>query len=155
MSRSAASIVVFVCNWDGLSCVERAAQARLLYPASVRLVRVSCLSMVHSGLMLKAFEMGADGVMLLGCKPGSCHFDTDAECVDREYEKARGVLSLLGLGMGRLALARMPRGDGPGFVSRLLSFIAEIEQMPPVTSAERGGGRPDRVSDVQERLGIS
>jgi coenzyme F420-reducing hydrogenase delta subunit len=154
MSKSAATIVVFVCNWDGLSCVEKAAQARLLYPASVRLVRVSCLSRVHSGLMLKAFELGADGVMLLGCEPGRCHFDTDAECVAQEYEKVRGVLGLLGVGRGRLVLACMPRGDGSGFVSRLLSFIAEIEQTQPATHAERGGW-PDQASDVHQRLGIS
>ena len=138
----AASVVVFVCNWDGLSCVENAAQAGLLYPASVRLVRVSCLSRVHSGLMLKAFELGADGVMLLGCEPGNCHFDTDAEFVAQEYEKARGILGLLGLGTGRLVLARMPRGDGSSFVSQLVSFIAEVEQIRPAT---RTGGQQRRA----------
>jgi len=135
MSKSAADVVVFACNWDGLSCVEAAAQEGLLYPASVRVIRVSCLSRVHSGLMLKAFELGADGVMLLGCEPGKCHFDTDAECIAQEYEKARGILGLLGLGERRLVLAHMPRGDGAGFVSRLVSFIAEIEQLRPATRA--------------------
>ena len=135
MSKSAAGVVVFACNWDGLSCVEAAAQAGLLYPAPVRVVTVSCLSRVHSGLMLKAFELGADGVMLLGCEPGKCHFDTDAECIAQEYEKAREILGLLGLGKGRLVLACMPRGDGSGFVSRLVSFIAEIEQIRPATRA--------------------
>lgn len=135
MSKSAADVVVFACNWDGLSCVEAAAQEGLLYPASVRVIRVSCLSRVHSGLVLKAFELGADGVMLLGCEPGKCHFDTDAECIAQEYEKARGILGLLGLGEKRLVLAHMPRGDGAGFVSRLVSFIAEIEQLRPATRA--------------------
>jgi coenzyme F420-reducing hydrogenase delta subunit len=135
MSKSAADVVVFACNWDGLSCVEAAAQGGLLYPASVRVIRVSCLSRVHSGLVLKAFELGADGVMLLGCEPGKCHFDTDAECIAQEYEKARGILGLLGLGERRLVLAHMPRGDGAGFVSRLVSFIAEIEQLRPATRA--------------------
>jgi len=135
MSKSAADVVVFACNWDGLSCVEAAAQGGLLYPASVRVIRVSCLSRVHSGLVLKAFELGADGVMLLGCEPGKCHFDTDAECIAQEYEKARGILGLLGLGERRLVLAHMPRGDGSGFVSRLVSFSAEIEQLRPATRA--------------------
>jgi len=135
MSKSAADVVVFACNWDGLSCVEAAAQRGLLYPASVRVVRVSCLSRVHSGLVLKAFELGANGVMLVGCEPGKCHFETDAECIAQEYEKARGILGLLGLGEKRLFLAHMPGGDGSGFVSRLVSFIAEIEQLRPATRA--------------------
>jgi coenzyme F420-reducing hydrogenase delta subunit len=129
----AAEVVVFACNWDGLSCVEAVAQAKLRYPASVRVMRVSCLSRVHSGLMLKAFELGADGVMLLGCEPGNCYFDIDATYIVREYGKAREVMRLLGLEEQRLALAHLARGDGSGFVSRVMSFIAEIEQIRPAS----------------------
>jgi len=135
MNRSAVRLVVFACNWDGLSCIEAAAQAGLVYPASVRVVRVSCLSRVHQGLMLKAFELGADGVMLLGCEPGNCQFDIDAGHIEQEYEKARRVLRLLGLGEERLVLCHMPRGDGSGFVGRVTGFIREIERMQPAVPA--------------------
>jgi len=135
MNRSAVRLVVFACNWDGLSCIEAAAQAGLSYPVSVRVVRVSCLSRVHQGLMLKAFELGADGVMLLGCEPGNCQFDIDAGLIEQEYEKARRVLRLLGLGEERLVLYHMPRGDGSGFVGLVTGFIGEIEQMQPAVPA--------------------
>jgi coenzyme F420-reducing hydrogenase delta subunit len=135
MSKSAADVVIFACNWDGLSCVEAAAQAGLCYPASARVVRVSCLSRINQGLILKAFELGADGVILLGCEPGNCQFDIDAGLIVQEYEKARRVLRLLGLGEKRLVLCHMPRGDGSGFVTQVKSFIAEIEQMQLATTA--------------------
>jgi len=135
MNKSAVHLVVFACNWDGLSCIEAAAQAGLSYPASVRVVRVSCLSRVHQGLMLKAFELGADGVMLLGCEPANCPFDIDAGLMAQEYEKARKVLRLLGLGEERLVLCHMLRGDGSGFVGRVTGFIKEIEQMRPAIPA--------------------
>ena len=135
MSTSAADVVVFTCNWDGLSCVEAAAQAGLCYPASARVVRVSCLSRINQGLILKAFELGADGVMLLGCEPGNCHFDIDAGLVAQEYEKTRIVLRLLGMGEERLVLCHMSRGDGSGFVRQVKSFITEIEQMQSATPA--------------------
>ena len=135
MSKSAIHLVVFVCNWDGLSCMEAAAQAGLSYPASVRVVRVSCLSRVHQGLMLKAFALGADGVMLLGCEPDKCQFDIDAGLMVQEYEKARSVLRLLGLGEERLVLCHMPRGDGSGFLRQVTSFVREIEQMRPAIAA--------------------
>jgi len=135
MIMPAANVVVFTCNWDGLSCVESAAQAGLSYPASVRAVRVTCLSRVHMGLMLKAFELGAEGVMLLGCEPENCQFDADADHISHEYEKARAVLKLLGLGEERLVLCRMPRGDGSGFVQQVTAFIKEIEQMRPAIPA--------------------
>ena len=134
MNNAMANVVVFACNWDGLSCIEAAAQKGLHYPASVKVVRVSCLSRVHSGLILKAFELGADGVMLLGCNPGNCHFEIDAGLIEREYEKTRNILGLLGLREERLALTRLPGGDGPGFVKQVTNFIAGIARTQPATS---------------------
>jgi coenzyme F420-reducing hydrogenase delta subunit len=128
MKRSSADIVVFACNWDGLSCVEAAAQKHLSYPPSVKLIKVSCLSRVHSGLILKAFELGADGVMLLGCEPESCNFGKDDRFNVKEYEKTRGVLGLLGLDEKRLRFSRLPRGDGEAFVKQVENFVAEVEQ---------------------------
>lgn len=129
MSKSEANVVVFACNWDGLSSVEAVAQAGLSYPASVKVVRVSCLSRLHQGLILKAFELGADGVMLLGCEPGKCQFDIDTALIMQECEKARKLMGLLGLREEKLVLAHVPRGDGSHFVGRVTSFIAEIGQM--------------------------
>jgi coenzyme F420-reducing hydrogenase delta subunit len=128
MSLTTADIVVFACNWDGLSCIEAAAQSRINYPPSVKVVRVSCLSRVHSGLILKAFELGASGVMLLGCEPDSCYYEKDAGFSVKEYEKTRGMLELLGLGLERLKLVHLQRGDGAGFVKQVNNFIAEVEQ---------------------------
>ena len=135
MSKATSNIVVFTCNWDGLSCIEAAAQAGLHYPASVRIVRVSCLSRVHQGLMLKAFELGAEGVMLLGCKPDNCQFNADTDYITREYEKARMILKLLGLGEDRLIIYHAARGDGSGFVGQVMDFITQIERMRPTVPA--------------------
>lgn len=128
MSRTTADIVVFACNWDGLSRIEAAAQSRLAYSPSVKVVRVSCLSRVHSGLILKAFELGAGGVILLGCESDSCYYDKDDGFNVKEYEKTRRILGLLGLRADRLKLARLPRGDGESFVKELNNLTAEIEQ---------------------------
>jgi len=128
MSRTTADIVVFACNWDGLSRIEAAAQSRLAYSPSVKVVRVSCLSRVHSGLILKAFELGAGGVILLGCESDSCYYDKDDGFNVKEYEKTRRILGLLGLRADRLKLARLPRGDGGSFVKELNNLTAEIEQ---------------------------
>ena len=128
MRRNKASIVVFTCNWDGLSCVENAAQSRLSYPSSVKLVKVSCLSRVNSGLILKAFELGADGVMLLGCQPESCYYEKNEKFIANEYDKVVNLLSLLGLGTNRLKLTRLARGDGEAFVGQVENFVDEVSK---------------------------
>ncbi len=134
-------IVVFSCNWDGWSCVETAASSGLHYPASVRLVRVSCLSRIHTGLILRAFEFGADGVMLLGCQPGNCHFSNDDECINKELKKTGDILEMLGLSPDRLALVQLPAFDGPQFVAQLMKFLARIEQIPASRYARVAGSQ--------------
>jgi F420-non-reducing hydrogenase iron-sulfur subunit len=121
--------VVFTCNWDGLSCIETAAQKRLTFPASVKIIRVSCLSRVHSGLMLQAFEFGADGVMLLGCDTRSCHFSIDEELIDQNYKKTREIMRLLGLKPDRLELVRLPHGDATGFIKRVNDFADRFSDL--------------------------
>jgi coenzyme F420-reducing hydrogenase delta subunit len=114
--------IVFACNWDGLSCIETAAQKRLTFPASVKIVRVSCLSRVHTGLMIEAFELGAEGVMLLGCNTSNCHFGIDEELINENFEKAKALLGLLGLNQNRLSLVRLPHGDANGFIKKVVEF---------------------------------
>ena len=129
MSSTEVPIVIYACNWDGLSCVEAAARVGHCYPSSVRLVRVSCLSRLNQGLILRAFELGAEGVMLLGCSPGNCQYDRESDLVSREYEKARTVLRLLGMGEDRLVLSLIPRGDGYGFVRQITAFLEQLRAM--------------------------
>jgi coenzyme F420-reducing hydrogenase delta subunit len=128
MSESA-TIVVFACNWDGLSCIETAAQKRLTFPASGKIIRVSCLSRVHTGLMLKALEFGANGVMLLGCDSRNCHFGIEEEMITENYEKALSIMKLLGLKQNRLALVRLPHGDGAAFIKRVTDFVQQFEKL--------------------------
>ena len=144
MSTPYTEVLVFSCNWDGWSCVETAVNLGLCYPASVKVVRVSCLSRIHSGLILRAFELGADGVMLLGCEPGECRFGIDSECIIKEYEKARSILEMLGMRKDKLTLVRLPAFSGREFVMRATSFIAEVERISASKRARIIGHRPSQ-----------
>lgn len=121
-----ATIVVFVCNWDGLSCIESAAQKRLTFPASVKIIRVSCLSRVHTGLILKAFELHADGVMLLGCDSKGCHFGIEDDLINQNFARAEGIMRLLGLNCDRLTLVRLKHNDSPGFIKKVNQFAEQL-----------------------------
>ncbi|MFC2058251.1 FAD-dependent oxidoreductase [Chloroflexota bacterium] len=128
--KSHPRMVVFCCNWDGWSCIETAVNSGLHYPAAVKVVKVSCLSRIHAGLILNAFEFGADGVMLLGCEPGSCNFDSAGESIISEYEKARIILKMLGVWEDRLTLVHLPAFDGDQFVSVVTEFLSQLEKIP-------------------------
>jgi coenzyme F420-reducing hydrogenase delta subunit len=128
MSKSPA-VVVFACNWDGLSCIESAAQKRLTIPSCVKIIRVSCLSRIQTGLMLKALELGADGVMLLGCDSHNCHFGIEEDLIDQNIEKAQAIMRLMGLKPERLSLVRLQHGDGTGFAKRVKEYTDRFEKL--------------------------
>jgi coenzyme F420-reducing hydrogenase delta subunit len=123
-----AKIVVFACNWDSWSCIDEAGRNRLSYPPSVKIMRISCLSRVDTGLMLKAFELGADGVILLGCEKEKCHFQMSQDTCNHQFEKANKILKLLGIEENRLVLVRLPGGDYRGFIKLVMDMMSLIEQ---------------------------
>jgi len=145
-------LLVFACNWDGWSCIETATNLGLSYPASVKVVRVSCISRINVGLILKAFEFGAAGVMLLGCEQGKCHFGVGSEYITREYEKARRILNMLGIWEGRLILVQIPAFDGHEFVRQVTKLITEITQIPSPKYARGISPRPAQYSKVDSYL---
>ncbi|RLB43430.1 MAG: hydrogenase iron-sulfur subunit [Deltaproteobacteria bacterium] len=59
-------IVVFACNWCAYSAADLAGVSRLQYPPNLRIIRVMCSGRVNPNFILKAFENGADGVMVAG-----------------------------------------------------------------------------------------
>jgi coenzyme F420-reducing hydrogenase delta subunit len=63
-----------------------------------------------------------------------CNFEIDAALIEQEFQKTQSVLGLLGLNEERLVLARLPRGDGSGFVKRVTNFIKELEQTMAASS---------------------
>ena len=70
------NIVAFCCNWCSYAGADLAGSARLSYPANVKIIRVPCSCRVNPMFILKAFQQGADGVILCGCHPGDCHYVT-------------------------------------------------------------------------------
>jgi len=59
-------IIMFACNWCAYAAADLAGVSRLKYPPNVRIIRVMCSGRVNPNFILKAFEKGADGVMVSG-----------------------------------------------------------------------------------------
>lgn len=143
------TILVFACNWNGWSCIEAATTLGLSYPASVKVARVNCLSRIDTGLILNAFDFGAEGVMLLGCEPGSCHFCDDNKYIVNEYEKTQGILEMLGVWKDRLALVLLPAFDGHQFVAEIMKLMTEIERIPASRRSKIIGSKPTEDTNIR------
>ena len=70
------TIVAFCCNWCSYAGADLAGTNRLSYPAHVKIIRIPCSCRLNPMFILRAFQRGADGVILCGCHPGDCHYTT-------------------------------------------------------------------------------
>jgi len=123
-------VLIFACEWSGYAAAELAGAQKLSYPAKVRMIRLDCSGRLQPGLILKAFEMGAAGVLVLGCEPKVCHYERGNEQAARAHEQAEAITGLLGLPSTRLQLAWTPPDDGPAFaelVTRFVEGVGEVE----------------------------
>ena len=121
-------IIVYTCNWDAYSGLEKAGFEHLAYPVSVYPLKVSCLGRLHPGLVLRAFELGADGVLLLGCPLDQCHYDFGNKRAQELFAETAALAHLLGIGEERLRLDWVAAGDGQGFVQKVSRFAEGVNR---------------------------
>ena len=119
-------VILFTCNWSAYSGLEAAGVERLLYSPIVHPLKVMCLGQLSPGIILKAFEKGADGVLLLGCPPDECHFEFGNRRAEEVFEEAQGLISLLGYRAEQLVLDWVGVGDGKAFVRKIELFLAGL-----------------------------
>lgn len=124
-------IVGFVCNWGAYSALEMAGVNRVKYSPDVHLIRLMCLGRVHPGLILKAFELGADGVLLLGCPAGNCHYEFGIDRTKETVAQTKKILNLLGMGSKRVHLVEVPAGDAEFVARRINAFVKRTQDLGP------------------------
>ena len=121
-------LAVFACHWSAYPLLENAPRG---LPADLRPVRVMCLSGVHPGLMLRAFESGADGVLLAGCDPQKCHYGSGGEIAEAQLETARRLMSTLGIDERRVRLETISPGEDRRLVRSIRSFARAVAKLGP------------------------
>lgn len=119
-------VVVFTCNWNAYSGLEGAGAAHLDYPPVAYPIKVMCLGRLSPGIILKAFERGAAGVLLLGCPPGECHYEFGNRRAEEVFEEAKAMLALLGYGDQQLKLDWVIAGEGETFAAKIQDFVVGL-----------------------------
>jgi coenzyme F420-reducing hydrogenase delta subunit len=119
-------VVIFACNWEGYRGLEELGRARLGVGAQVRVVRIPCLARLHPGLILKAFQAGADGVLALGCAPDRCHYGVGGEHARGVAQQSSELLHLLGIAPTRLKVDWVPNGGATACAERIRQFAHDL-----------------------------
>lgn len=66
MSRFIPEIVAFCCHYCAYAAADLAGAMRLDYPPSIKIIELPCSGKLDVLYLLRAFEDGADGVMVAG-----------------------------------------------------------------------------------------
>jgi F420-non-reducing hydrogenase iron-sulfur subunit len=125
-------VVAFCCNWCSYAGADLAGMMRRQYDPSVRIIRVMCSSRVDPGLILECFEKGADGVLVLGCHPGDCHYISGNIKEEMRVQDTWKLLDLLGIGRDRLMLKWISASEGEEFGATIDRFAAQIRKLGPL-----------------------
>jgi coenzyme F420-reducing hydrogenase delta subunit len=120
--------VVFTCNWNAYRGLETAGRNHKSYAPWVYPIKVMCLGRLSPGILLKAFHLGADGVLLLGCPPDECHYEFGSQRAKDAFDLTHSLMQLLGHSDKRLVMDWAEADDEETWVTKLQMFVAGLNE---------------------------
>jgi coenzyme F420-reducing hydrogenase delta subunit len=124
-------IIVFCCNWCAYAGADLAGVSRLQIKPHFRVIRTLCSARVDPEFILHAFKQGADGVMVLGCHPGDCHYIGGNYRTRRRMALLKMMLQQFGLNKDRFQLEWVSAAEGERFAQIVNRFIDRVSQLGP------------------------
>jgi len=124
-------IVAFCCTYCAYAAADLAGSMRLHYPPNVKIVKMPCTGKIDVQYILRAFEKGADGVYVAGCREGNCHFLEGNVHAKRRVTHLKKVLDEIGIGGDRLEMFNMSAAEGPRFAEVANLMTDRIKALGP------------------------
>ena len=132
-------IVGFLCNWCSYRGADLAGTARLKFAPNVKIIRVPCSTRVEPDFILKAFQSGADGVLVLGCHPGDCHYIEGNYKTMRRMPLLKKMLAQFGVEDGRVRLDWVSASEGEKFASVVNEMTEKVRALGPFVTNNTEG----------------
>jgi F420-non-reducing hydrogenase iron-sulfur subunit len=125
------NILGFLCNWCSYAGADLAGTSRMTYPANLKSIRVMCSGRVEPAFVLEALRKGVDGVLIAGCHPGDCHYQSGNYKTNRRVKLLKKLLEELGIDPRRIRFEYVSASEGQKFASVVTEFVAEIKKLGP------------------------
>jgi len=124
-------IIAFVCNWCTYAGADLAGTSRMKYLPNVRIIKLPCTGRIDTHFIIKAFEEGADGVLVSGCHPGDCHYTSGNYHARRRFAMFRELMDFLGLEMDRLQFSWVSAAEGAKWTQVVDDVIKKVQKLGP------------------------
>ena len=140
-------IVGILCNWCSYAGADLAGTARIAYAPNLCIVRVMCSGRVDPSFIMKALGFGADGVLIAGCHPGDCHYQSGNYKALRRYALLKRVLDQLKVEPARVRLEWVSASEGERFAKIVNDMTEKIRALGPFSL---DGGAPAIPTDLED-----
>jgi F420-non-reducing hydrogenase iron-sulfur subunit len=124
-------ITAFVCNWCTYAGADLAGTSRLRYRPQVRVIKLPCTGRIDPLFILKAFERGADGVLVSGCHPGDCHYTSGNYHARRRFATFRKLIEFLGIDLRRVQFSWVSAAEGAKWAKTVDEVTQQIMSLGP------------------------
>lgn len=125
-------IVGFLCNWCSYSGADLAGVSRIKSAPNVRIIRTMCSGRVDPAFILKTFQLGADGVVVMGCHLGDCHYQEGNYKTIRRIPFLKRLIREFGIDPRRLRLEWVSASEGDKFAEVVNEMTKEIRKLGPL-----------------------
>jgi len=125
------NIIGFLCNWCSYAGADLAGTSRMKYPPNIKSIRVMCSGRVDPVFVLEALRKGADGVLVAGCHPGDCHYQSGNYKANRRMKLLKKLLEDMAIDPGRVRFEYISASEGAKFASVATEFVDELKKMGP------------------------
>ncbi len=124
-------IIAFLCNWCTYTAADLAGTSRIQYPPNIRIIRLMCSGALDPVYVLKALLEGADGVLIGGCHPGDCHYQSGNYKARRRVAILKNILSQMGFDEDRIWLRWISASEGRLFADTVTEMVDMLKEKGP------------------------
>jgi len=130
-------IAAFVCNWCTYTGADLAGTSRLHMASNVRIIRLPCTGRIDPLFIIKAFERGADGVIVSGCHPADCHYTAGNYHARRRFSLFHDLAKFLGIDPGRMTFSWVSASEGAKWRDVVDKTVVRVRELGPFTAYRR------------------
>lgn len=145
-------IVGFFCNWCSYRAADGAGIARMRHDPNVRVIRVMCSGRVDPQFILKAFALGADGVLIAGCHPGECHYAEQNYKAIRRYVMLSHSVKQMGIEEARLRLQWASAAEGHILAAAIDEMVEQVRALGPLGWAENWSEDAEEIERALQQI---
>lgn len=126
-------IIGFLCNWCSYAGADKAGASQTPYPPNVNIIKIMCTGRIDPQFILTAFKEGADGVIVLACHPGDCHYKEGNLRAAQRYAMLARILEQMGIERRRCRFDYVSAGEGEKYIQVITDMVTTVKHLGPLS----------------------